>query len=236
MTRPKKIGLDYFPVDVKFDQKIEAIELIHKNDGLVWIIKFWQEAYQTETGEVDLSGLFGELFANKCRITSECHQKILSTCIQVGFCEKTETGLYTSNGIKKRISSVSKERLDAIQRKEDKKSIVKDCLCSSENNDNNSENNKNTNIIVIDQVLAYLNEKTGSHFRTDTSHYISGRLKDGYTINDIMKVIDRKVSQWLGDQAMCIYLRPKTLFAPSHFEEYLNEPKQQAPNKAWKFK
>ena len=42
MTRPKKVGLDYFPLDVDFDETVQSIELIHQNDGLVWVIKFWQ--------------------------------------------------------------------------------------------------------------------------------------------------------------------------------------------------
>ena len=51
-----------------------------------------------------------------------------------------------------------------------------------------------------------------------------------------MKVIDRKVSQWLEKSDMRIYLRPKTLFAPGHFEEYLNEPEKPVSKQAWTFK
>jgi hypothetical protein len=125
VARPKKIGLEYFPVDVDFDEKIDALEMLHGNNGLTWVIKFWQGAYKTETGEINLDGLFGELFANKCRITIEEHNKILESAIKVEFCFKSETGLYTSNGIKKRISAVSKERSDAIKRQEERKSKVK---------------------------------------------------------------------------------------------------------------
>jgi hypothetical protein len=142
MARPKKIGLDYFPVDVDFDTKVQSIELLHKNDGLVWVIKFWQLAYKNEFGEVDFTGLFGELFANNCRITTEQHENILKTALAIQFCYKTDSGFYTSNGIKKRISTVSKERCDAIERKEKKsknkskgkESKVKDCPDCSPNN------------------------------------------------------------------------------------------------------
>jgi hypothetical protein len=133
MARPKKIGLEYFPVDVTFDEKVNAIEMMHGNNGLSWVIKFWQNAYQTETGEVNFTGLFGELHANKCRITLEEHEKILDTALQIEFCYKTNSGLYTSNGIKKRIGSVSKESLSAIQRQEESK--VKETPHYSANND-----------------------------------------------------------------------------------------------------
>jgi hypothetical protein len=117
MARPKKIGLDYFPVDVQFDRKIEAIELLYGNDGLVWVLKFWQQAYQTELGEIKLDGLFGELFTKNCRITPEQHDKIIKSAIEINLIKKLPDGLYTSDGIKKRMSAVSSERKKAIQRK-----------------------------------------------------------------------------------------------------------------------
>jgi hypothetical protein len=147
MARPKKEGLEYFPVNVDFNEKIEAIELMHHNDGIVWVLRFWQKAYKTMTGMVDFNGLFAELFANKCRITLEKHQEILKTALSIDFCHEVETGIYTSNGIQKRISSVSKDRADAILRQEEKKkkskvkkskvkeSKVKDCPDYSENNE-----------------------------------------------------------------------------------------------------
>jgi len=143
MARPKKIGLDYFPIDVTFDEKVQAIEMLHENDGLVWIIKFWQAAYKTELGEVDVQELFGELFAKNCRITTEKQSKIIVDCEKIGLIYKTEDGLLTSTGIKKRISAVSQEREDAIKRKKSKvkESKVKKTPHSSEDNTGSSENN-----------------------------------------------------------------------------------------------
>lgn len=113
-------------MDVVFDDKILAIELLHKNNGLAWVLKFWQAAYQTETGEINLDGLFAELHANKCRITLEEHKAILETALLVEFCHRTEDGLYTSNGIKKRIGAVSYDRLSSIQRQNESKSKSKE--------------------------------------------------------------------------------------------------------------
>jgi uncharacterized phage protein (TIGR02220 family) len=76
---------------------------------------------------------------------------------------------------------------------------------------------------IVKEVLAYLNEKLKTHYQTDTAGFISGRLEDGYTIDDFKKVIDKKTKTWLPDLKMQKYLRPKTLFSPEHFQEYLNE-------------
>jgi hypothetical protein len=145
MARPKKEGLDYFSIDTDFDsdEKIESIILMHQNNGLVWILRFWQKAYRTMTGLVDFRGLFAELFANKCRITIEEHQNILKTAVSVDFCHEVEVGIYTSHGIQKRISMVSKDRSEAILRQKEKvkESKVKDCHSYSANNSEQLQNN-----------------------------------------------------------------------------------------------
>jgi uncharacterized phage protein (TIGR02220 family) len=76
----------------------------------------------------------------------------------------------------------------------------------------------------VSEILSYLNEKANRHYKTDTSGYISARLKEGYTVEDFKKVIDKKVREWGNDPKWSKYLQPSTLFAPSHFDEYLNQP------------
>lgn len=188
MARPKKEGLDYFPVDVDFDEKVESIIMIHKNDGLSWVIGFWQKAYKTLTGIVDLSGLFAELFANKCRITLDKHNEILTTAIQVEFCHEVETDKYTSNGIQKRISSVSKERASAITRKTEKESTkekdinkrkekeskVKDCPDCSANNDR----------ITTEQFKSIENIDQNSNWRSSFEVYFNILSKEFLRIGD----------------------------------------------------
>jgi hypothetical protein len=116
MARPKKIGLDYFPMDVSFNDQIQAIESVHGNDGLVWIIKFWQLAYKTEFGEVDLSGLFGDISAKNSRITTEKQKLIISDCITLGLLKHISGEIYTSNGVIKRMSIISRDRKNALER------------------------------------------------------------------------------------------------------------------------
>jgi uncharacterized phage protein (TIGR02220 family) len=76
-----------------------------------------------------------------------------------------------------------------------------------------------------DAVIDYLNAKAGKQYRhSKTSRsLISPRLAEGFSIEDCYKVIDTKVAEWAGDPRMSKYLRPETLFRPSHFEAYLNQ-------------
>lgn len=74
------------------------------------------------------------------------------------------------------------------------------------------------------EIIEYLNIKTGSKFKPTTKPYIQAirsRLKEGYTVDDFKTVIDKKCREWKGTK-LEKYLTPKTLFAPSHFDTYLN--------------
>lgn len=74
------------------------------------------------------------------------------------------------------------------------------------------------------EIIEYLNLKTGSRFKATTKPYVQAirsRLKEGYTVDDFKTVIDKKCREWKGTK-LEKYLTPKTLFAPSHFDTYLN--------------
>lgn len=79
------------------------------------------------------------------------------------------------------------------------------------------------------EVIQYLNEKTGKSFHPDADDaikFINGRLNDNKnpaTKEDLLRVIDVKVFQWLDDPDHDKYLRPETLFNKTKFEGYRNE-------------
>lgn len=97
----------------------------------------------------------------------------------------------------------------------------------------NPNTNTNTNTITniydaqVSEILKYLNEKAGTryHVSKESCRFIIGRLKDGFTVEDFRAVIDKKTKEWKGTE-MAAFIRPSTLFAPSHFEEYLNQPEK----------
>jgi len=74
-------------------------------------------------------------------------------------------------------------------------------------------------------VIGYLNSKTGRDFRLVASNtkLIKARIKEGYTLDDIKRVIDYKVAQWIHDDKMRDYLRPATLFNAEKFSQYAGQ-------------
>lgn len=87
-------------------------------------------------------------------------------------------------------------------------------------------NNLNSSVDIKDvyiEIVDYLNSRVNARYRWQTKYiqeYINARLKEGFTIEDFKTVIDKKCEEWLGTE-MEKFLRPQTLFAPSHFQEYL---------------
>lgn len=149
------------------------------------------------------------------------------------------------NEMKKRAEHCSHQRENAMKRwgKNDKPLSGKKinvmqshCQCNAvampledENEDENRDRIKDEFKKEREEIIAYLNLKAGTSYRPNsqaTIEHINGRLnkREGRTVDDFKKVIDKKCSQWTSDIKMSKFLRPSTLFSPEHFENYLNEP------------
>lgn len=135
--------------------------------------------------------------------------------------------------------------LIAVDIKTNQKDIKNDIKGDNDNvyvYDNVSSNEDNISIVEqarpsiesdIDVIIDYLNKATQSNFKKTTEAYrkaIRARLNDKYTLDDFKRVIDSRVALWGNDERMREYLRPQTLFAPSHFDSYLNEANRPRPS------
>lgn len=106
---------------------------------------------------------------------------------------------------------LGKDRVGKVREGKDRLDIL--CHVSHDDTDNSHF-----------EIIEYLNLKTGSKFKPTTKPYVQAirsRLKEGYTVDDFKTVIDKKCREWKGTK-LEKYLTPKTLFAPSHFDTYLN--------------
>lgn len=89
---------------------------------------------------------------------------------------------------------------------------------------------KTKNAVEIPQdaieVIAYLNTLSGKNFnatRLQSAKFVISRLSEGYTVEDLKKIIECKVKKWGADEKMRDYLRPETLFAATKIESYLQD-------------
>lgn len=75
-----------------------------------------------------------------------------------------------------------------------------------------------------EEVVNHLNRRAGTHYKPTTANtrkLVKARLKEGFTVDDMKLVIDKKCADWLNNPKMAEFLRPDTLFG-NKFEGYLN--------------
>ena len=252
MARPLKQGLDYFPLDVGFLQDMKVRRII-KSCGasaisiLIWLLG---SCYRDEGYYIWWTEDLPFIVADEIGVTEGCVQEVVKRALQVGFFDagmKEKHGILTSAGIQKRFLEVTSRRKAAFLRRDfalvsinvDNNS-VNVCnnsinVCSNEQSKVKKRKVKNINTLSsnldggqqkeTDEIIFYLNEKTGKHYKVKTPktvRLIRARLKEGFTVEDFKAVIEKKCDDWLGNEKMERYLRPETLFG-TKFEGYLNE-------------
>ena len=82
--------------------------------------------------------------------------------------------------------------------------------------------------LIHEKIIFHLNSTCGTKFKSSTKatkRLINARLKEGFTLQDFITVIEKKYFEWHNNPKMVGYLRPKTLFNEDNFESYLNQPK-----------
>lgn len=75
-----------------------------------------------------------------------------------------------------------------------------------------------------EEVVNHLNNRLGTKYKATTQStrkLVKARLKEGFTVEDMKLVIDKKATEWEGNPRMAQYLRPDILFG-NKFEGYLN--------------
>lgn len=75
------------------------------------------------------------------------------------------------------------------------------------------------------KIIEELNLQSGKKFKPTPANlkFITARLKEGHSLDDIISVISMKVREWKNDPKMFKYLRPATLFNATKFNQYVGE-------------
>lgn len=121
MARPRKIGLDYFPVRTEFDAELEEHLSYFGNDAAMFWLRVWQGAYQTENGEMSFPGVFRrKTFAKKLNVTEERLSEMIEAAFELGLLDREayeERQVLTSRGIRRRIADINGMRETERNRK-----------------------------------------------------------------------------------------------------------------------
>ena len=114
MARPIKKGLDYFPLDVDMDDKVELIEAKHGIAGFGILIKLMQRIYKSGyylklTEEVLL------LISKRVNVELTLLNDVINACLRYGIFDNNmylNHNILTSSGIQKRYFEATKKRKD----------------------------------------------------------------------------------------------------------------------------
>lgn len=116
MARPIKEGMDYFPhdTDSSNDEKIEALRGEFGNDGYAMYFILLERIYKTDTGSLDMNKIvIKKAIIKHIGVSEDVFNNILEFCFEIELFDKSiyeNSGLLTSNGIKKRREEVNKQR------------------------------------------------------------------------------------------------------------------------------
>lgn len=111
---------------------------------------------------------------------------------------------------------------------QNEQTYTRDYQESTTENNNNVFEEKPLKVVWTEEtkhIIDYLNKRTGKKYSVKTkktAQLIHKLLDNGFTVEDFERVIDIKSKQWLNNEKMNQYLRPRTLFSEK-FEDYLNE-------------
>lgn len=85
-------------------------------------------------------------------------------------------------------------------------------------------------LVQAKAAIDYLNAVAGRSFRpTKTSlAHPAARIREGFSLDDLKRVVDNMTERWGRDPKMAVYLRPETLFG-SKMQSYLQGPAAARP-------
>lgn len=111
MARPVKIGLDYFPLDINTDDKLELIEAEHGLQGFAIVIKLWQKIYSNGY-YIEWNDDIALLFSRRINSEKTLILSVINSCFNRNLLNKSlfdKYGILTSPGIQKRFFTVCKQ-------------------------------------------------------------------------------------------------------------------------------
>ena len=120
MSRPTKQGIDYFPIDVQFDEKIELLISELGSDALSTLVTIWQLAYQNNGYYVENGKDLQLLIRRRIMLDLDTIEKVINVCLERGIFNQTlheKYNILTSKAIQKRyfIASRLKKKINIVK-------------------------------------------------------------------------------------------------------------------------
>ena len=233
----------YFTHDcnARNDRKIVSLRMKYgvEGVGIFWCLV---EMLYEEGGFLMLSECDRIAF----ELQSQC-DKILSVIRDFELFENDEKSFWSNSAIERikiRDSKSDKARKSALKRWDNANAMRSQCEGNAKKENKSKvkekkrkekehyvrQKNLNSNLKKdAIEIIEFLNEKTGKNYQPKgvNLEIIIARFKEGATTTNCRQIIAKKRREWIGDEKMSQFLRPKTLFNKTNFANYLGELVQQ---------
>ena len=219
----------YFSHDAnaRRDLRINELIIIYGYEGYGWYWALVEMMREQADYKLKINGKYSiQIYADELKTTSEKASEFIQDCINEFKLFVSDGEQFWSESLLRRMAikeETHRKLSEAGQRggKASGEARVKPGLSDpqpiKERKGKETKERKNT----CAQVLAYLNKITGRQFKVPGEN-MEQRLTEGHTKAELMLIIRDRWERWKGTE-MEEYVRPSTLFRPSHFNEYLAE-------------
>lgn len=214
LTNPFTKQLGIYKISVKqaafqLGYSVEAVNVLLER----FENKYKMIVYSKETGEVAILNFLRHSVMKGGKPVEDCIRQDMAKVKNKKLIDLVFSRLYGRDDLNKTVKEIVEK-------------YVNDNDIHNDNDNDRTVDDTSTYRPTVDyeEIISYLNEKLGTKYKATTAKtksVINGRVAEGFTIDDFKTVIDKKCSEWIGDEKMEKYLRPETLFG-TKFEGYLN--------------
>ncbi|MFT6882535.1 MAG: hypothetical protein ACJAVY_001333 [Marinoscillum sp.] len=113
MARPTKQGIDYFPLDCQFDDKIEMYLIEKGATGLAVLVTLWQMIYSNEGYYIEDNNDLHLLIKRRIDVPANEVMECINACLSRNLFKKSlheSYGILTSSAIQKRYFEAAKKK------------------------------------------------------------------------------------------------------------------------------
>lgn len=113
MARPQKEGVDYFPINCQFNDKVKLIQAEFGLIGIGCLIKLWQKIYSEKGYYTEWNDDVALVFAQDCKSSANVVKEVVSACLRRGLFDRQMYDQYkilTSAGVQERYAEATERR------------------------------------------------------------------------------------------------------------------------------
>lgn len=208
MARPLKSGLDYFPLDVHFDDPVELIEAEFGLEGFAILIKLWQKIYSNGyyiKWDSDAVLLFSRKISSDINLVNS----IVNSCFLRNLFNKDIYDMYgilTSTGIQKRY-------LNACTASKRKNIVMEECLYLL--GEKQKQLITEFTQLITEETLINSGESTQRKVKESKGKEIESKVKESNNDNKI--IIETPESFYTNN------ISPITQFVADDINNFINE-------------